>query len=404
MNPLQLHPTSIKGLSLLNPEEWAAGKSGTTSISTADAYKHVGWFRSALETRASAVVSTPWELTTQAGDVVWSSETEVPPKLDDIANFSTVLYQTELSLLLDGAAFFLKVNRGAGFDGLQYFTPSSMEPVNTPSGLKAWKRTVGSVKHNIDIEAVLYVQVPNPLQEQPVGPRERMSEAHTALVHANVLRQIDTFTANYLAKGLIRPLAVFVPPGTPETEKNRFRTWLKDTFGGADKAANIGVFESGAVAMETLGEGFAELAADELVSLHRQGIANAFRVPSSMLQSKEAANRSVSEQDVRTFYNGTVTPRLRLIEEAFNRQLFKDMKLRLAFHPERLEAFQSAELEKAGAMATLYEKRIVSLNEARAPFEYDDLGPEGDKFMEAPAAPTFALSTNGKSRRSFLIA
>jgi len=396
---LRLTETNIKGLSLVNPADWMKGiTGGDTSI--AEAYEKVGWFRSAIELRAAAVVSTPWELLTVSGDVAWSSETEVPASLDSVANLSTMLYYTELSLVLDGVAFFLKVNRGAGFEGLQYFAPSTMDPVSTASGLVAWTRTVDGRKHAVDADAVLYVHTPNPFQEQAVKPGERMSEGRAALVHANVLRQIDEFTANHLKRGLIKPFAVFVPPGTPEKEKTRFRAFLKATFGGVKKAGEFGVFESGAVEMTTLGEGFSELAPDDLVSLHRQGIANALRVPSSMLQSKEAANRSVSEQDVRTFYNSTVTPRLRLIEEAFNHQLFADMKLHLAFRPERLESFQSAELEKADKVAALYQGGIVSLDEARQVLEFEKLKTGGGEFF-VPPTPAFALSANGK-RRSFL--
>ena len=400
--PIKVGGSTVRNLSLVDPADWVGSTSGgsTATISLAKAYKEVGWFRSAVDTRANAIATTPWEVVNAAGKEVWSSKTQVPKQLESIANLNTVLFQAGLSMVMDAGAWFLMVSpEGRKFEGLQYLAPSTMEPIPSAQGIQKWKRTVDGVPGTLNVEDVLYIHVPNPFQEQPVGPSERMSEATAALVAADVLYEIDQFTRKDLKRGLIRPVLIGVPPGTPEKEKNRISDWFKRKFGGTKTAGNFGIVEAGAFETEVFGGGIKDLEAQTLIEIQRGAIVNALRVKASMMQSKDAANRAVSNQDVRSFYTDVVIPDLNRIAHAFNMQLLEGMGYRLAFHPELLEAFQAAELEKAQGVAVLYDKRVTTLNEAREVMDWEKV-PGGDEFLPMPTMPTLtALSTNGK--RSF---
>ena len=385
---------AIKNLSLISPADWVKALTGTgdDKIGAAEAYKYVGWFRAAFDTRVNAVVTTPWEITRDgAADPVWVSNDNAPAELKWIANLSELLALTEHSLLTDQNAWFNKVGQRR-IEALQYFAPSTVEPVESTSGTSGWIRRVdGAAQVKFDVDQLVHVRIPNGFQEQAVKHEERMGEATAALSHASVLKAIDDFTNNDLNNGLFRPTVVTVPMNTPEKEVNRLMAWFKRKLtkgGGQTKPDRFAVLASDGVKIETLAANITDLAARELVELHRQGVANAFRVPSSMLESREAANRSVSEQDVRSFYERTVTPRLRIMEAAFNRQLFGPLGMQLKFHPERLEAFQSAELDKADKVATLWTAELVTRNEAREPIDGLDPidGPMGDEYY-TPTPP-----------------
>jgi hypothetical protein len=401
LTPVTANGEAVKNLSLINPRDWANFLADNTApIAMARAYQDVGWFRAAMDTRANAVIACPWEITTPGGaDPIWDSTMEdVPPKLKPLANLSSTLFQAALSLLTDGGAWF-KINADNGkFQGLQYLAPSTVEPkVSEQMGLIAWERIINGVRKPLALEEVLYIGVANPFQELPVKSEERMSEGRAALRHADVLYEIDLFTRGELKRGLLKPTAAYVPPGTPEKEINRIKAWLQDKFGGAKNAGNFGILEAGGLELKVLGNGISDLSPRELIDLHREGVATALRVKMSMLQSKDAANRSVSEQDVRSFYTDVVIPDLRRIERAYNGQLLNGMGLALKFHPERLEAFQNGELDKADKVVALFESQLTTRNESRAPIDGLDPveGPEGDEYYQAPASITFP--TNGKS-------
>jgi phage portal protein BeeE len=393
------HAPHVKSLSLVNPADWGLSFTGETAalISVGEAYRDVGWFRSAVDTRANAVSSTPWDIS-KGENVVWSHGDPPPDELAWISDFTDILNLTELSLVIDGNAWFLKVEQGRGVERLQYFAPSTMEPVATRSGVKAWERKVEGSTVMLDPDQVLHVWVKSPFQEQPAKKGDRMSEARAALAHASVLKALDDFTTSDLKSGLIKPVLVRVPVGTPEAEKNRITAWVKEKFAGKNKGGKFGIAELGGLEIDVMGGNINELAAEDLVRIHRNGIATALRVKHSMLQSMEAANRSVSEQDVRSFWDNTVIPRLRLIQAGFNQQLFEPQGYTLMFRPERLEAFQAAELAKAEQVSRLWETGLTTRNEARATIEgLDEIeGPEGDEYFVAPSP--IAVSTTGQRR------
>ena len=398
--PISTPDEATKSLSLVNPADWGFAFTNTSTdlISVAEAYRDVGWFRTACDVRANAVVTTPWEIYRLGRDdePVWVSGEEPPKELRELAGFEDVLYLTELSLITSAYAFWLKVDRGAGFEGLQFFVADSMEPAESTQGTQAWIRSVDgkALKDVIQPEQLVFLSVPNPFQEQAVKKGERMSEARAALPHATVLKSLNDFAVNDLENGMIRPMVATVPRGTSEPEQERILDKLKAKFTGK-KSERVAVVEAGAIAFDYPGASLNDLAADDLYRIHQNGVATSLKVKHSMMQSAEAANRSVSEQDVRTFYTGVVMPRERVIQQAFNRQLFHDLGFRFEFHAERLEAFQTAELEKATQVATLWESGLTTRDEARLPIDGLDPvedGTGGDYF--SPVSP-ITLSTNG---------
>jgi phage portal protein BeeE len=91
----------------------------------------------------------------------------------------------------------------------------------------------------------------------------------------------------------------------------------------------------------------------------------ALGVPHSLI-SADAANYATSQQDSLNFYQQTVVPQALLIEEVLNDQIFADAGLRWQFHPEQLEVFQAAEMQKAQAVARLVGRPIMTVDEGRA--------------------------------------
>jgi hypothetical protein len=129
------------------------------------------------------------------------------------------------------------------------------------------------------------------------------------------------------------------------------------------------------VDVKQFGYSLDELAMPELKSQAVRQIANAFGVPEYYLSS-DVANFATAKSYDLSFHETVVIAQTNLIETTLNEQLLNPLGLALQFHPERLEVFQEAELQKAQGLAVLVGKPILTMDEARAAIEYEPLPPE----------------------------
>ena len=120
-----------------------------------------------------------------------------------------------------------------------------------------------------------------------------------------------------------------------------------------------------AVTATPIGEGLKDLEAEKLVDAMREEVAAGFGVPYTLLKS-QSANFATASVELASLYLHTAVPQAeRVIAPALNEQVLFRAGLMLVFHPERLEALQAMELERASSVAELTGRPIFTVNEAR---------------------------------------
>lgn len=92
-----------------------------------------------------------------------------------------------------------------------------------------------------------------------------------------------------------------------------------------------------------------ELRDIELTKQKRDDVAQALGIPANILYS-EAVNFATAQQDKLNFYDDTIVPRCRFIQEVLNEQIFEPMGYSLDFKPETLDIYQEDEAQRAQAL------------------------------------------------------
>lgn len=393
---------STKSLSLLDSDAWREvfpelfqGQNRNPSLISL--YRDQGFLRRCVDVRASALSDIPWSLYQEGGDEpVWTDDTEVPDDLAAIADLRHVLHEMEASLTLMGQAYRLKEIRQGEEMGLRLLPAQQMERKTKrySRGPVEYERRVNGQVEKFQPEDVVEVHYPDAFTDQPPpGP------GRAAKLDADVLHGLSTFLESYMDRGLIKATILTVEGGAPEQERNRLEKWWNRWFSGASNGGRQKVINS-AVEPKTVGEGLGEVSDTDIVQQARQAISTALGVPHSIVMS-DAANFATANADRLNFYQQTVIPDARLIESALNDQYFRERGLRFEFHPDRVEALQAYELEKAEAVSKVVGGPVLTRDEGRELLGYEPLDEgqgerpmpqQGDGAMqegEPPPEPDF---------------
>lgn len=371
-----------KSLNLLDKEAWREifpefYDGADRNPSLIQLYREQGFLRRAVDVRASALSDIPWSVTQQGGDdPVWTHDGEVPEQLQAISDLQHVLFEIEASLTLLGRAYRLKEVRQGQEMGLRILPAQQMKPQKGrySSDVDHYKRTVNGDTEKHQPEDVVAVHYPDAFTDRPpTGP------GRSAKNDAEVLHALSRFLDSFLDRGLIKATILTVEGGAPEKERNRLEKWWNRWFSGANKGGQQKVINS-AVEPKTVGDGLSDLSDTEIVQQARQAISTALGVPHSVVMS-DAANFATANADRLNFYQQTIIPDARLIESALNRQYFRERGFRFEFHPDRVEALQAYELEKAEAVQKVVGRPVLSVDEGRELLGYEPVG------QDEPAPP-----------------
>ncbi len=323
-------------------------------------YDDTPWFRRAIDVRASSLANLPWAFTHDNGDEL--PEGELP---DLPFEFQADLFfnQVEAWLTMYGVAYAFKgLNAVRSVRDLRLLHPSTVTPqYDAAQGLTGYRRNLGSQQMMLTPEDVCAFWLPS--RKSEVGPGTAPAKA--ALLAALLLNTSDTFADTYFKNGVIAPTLIELPDGTGDPDRERIQDWLSRAATGVKKAFSaLAVRQS--VKVTQLGEQIplGSLALPELTDKKREDISTAFGIPQSLLFSN-AANYATAQQDDLHFYDKTIVPDARLIEQAFNRQVLAPLGWKLQFKPESLEYYQQLESTKADALSKLYSIGVLTRDEVR---------------------------------------
>lgn len=350
-------------------DEFATGKRADSgAIDVATAYREVAWFKRCVDIRARAVATLPFSIY-RGDDAVWSDSTDRPDELAWLS-LSALAFRATQSLILAGAAYAYIESVGRRIVSLVCFDPYTMQAMFDSGGhVVGFKRTVNNAPPvPVPIDDVWHVFAADALTE--VGPGA--PDAVAAASHARVLRELAGYTADQLGDGLVkRTVFTSAGPRPPEEARREVESFLTRLLYGRQQSQRARVI-GGDVKPTTIGSDLTDLAAREIAEEHQHAIATGLGVPHSLIASN-AANYATAQQDAVNFVTGVVASDAALIADAVNRQLLSRYDLTLRYEPERVEALQVAEQQKATSSVALVTAGILTVDEARAALGYAPL-------------------------------
>jgi HK97 family phage portal protein len=321
----------------------------------------------------------------EKSEPIWESGDQLPDALMWLDKLIPLIMVTELSLCMTGKAYWhIERNRMRPL-GVRWLLPSSIKERRTDNGdLIGFTRSVKGARIPLELDEVAYFWLPDwSVENAP----PKVYPAKAAMRAAGVLNNLDTFLEQYFERGMVRATLLTSDGVMTTADRERLKAWWQRVATGIKNAFATEVVQASAVTPVVIGEGVGDLGNGELSREKREDIATAFGVPHSLMMSN-AANYATSQQDEINFYTGTIIPQARnVISPAINRILGIYAKgLRLRFMPEKIEAFQASELQKAESVQRVVGGAVLTVNEGRALLGYDPVE-GGDEIAIASAEP-----------------
>jgi len=356
---------------------------------TLDAYEKVPMLHRAVNLRAEALGTVPYQL--ERGGVYVDYPFVTP--------LEALIQQTERSLLLFGHAFWLRLMRGRVLYGFQFIQPSSMRISfdearitngDVMTGM-VFTQQVGSRTFGPwSINEIVYFREPSLKDDIYAGT----STASVALQSARLAYYLERFSSAFFEHGaqpaLVMSLDKSITPPEYERLKSSWQRYaenvsnaFKTFFFRGDVNAQIITFP---------------LKDMELVALQERtttNIVTTFGVPRTMLEAS-AANYATADSDRQSFWRETIVPRLAFYERVLNAQLLAPLKYRITFQPEKLSVFQTDEAARADSLVKLVQAGM-SLDEAKYRLGYDDVSQALGLQQAGPQPDATGVTESGES-------
>lgn len=327
------------------------GGSSTSGIGALGAYRVVPIIYRCARLRAKSVQSFPIALYRGNTDISDTDE-----GLSELARIRNLLYLFELSLVVYGRAHALRERgRLTRSERLRWIASPGIAPrYDATHGLIGYTRNGQS----LDVEQVITAWLQDPSVD--VGPD--VSPAAVALRAAGVLDNIDTFLEKFFDGGAIKATLLQIQGNVAEPEKKKLEAWWKKALSGVKNAFNAAAV-SAAVTPIPIGDSIEDTINVDLNEAKLNDVLIAMEVPASLVLAN-AANYATAVQDSRSFYSQCVIPETQLIVDALN-TFYNQQGLDIWLLPERVEAFQEAELAKAKSLADVTGSPVLTQSEAR---------------------------------------
>jgi hypothetical protein len=356
----------IKSVSLTDAEEWNKLFGLETRTQGAEALlASVGWVFVALNERGDMIgqIAIDWERD--------KTKVETLP-----FNFDTYSSMTRIdqALELRGQAYLLKQRVGSRLVGLRWLDPAAVTPSANSLTVDGYTRFDYNTNKGIipiPAEDVIRFLVAGQREHDP-APAASKATSLAAQILLGMSETTDTF---YDTNGL-PVVAVIVPEMTMEGEVERTRSAFERIFNrrrNLDGNKTIGLRSGSDV--KTISFAPKDLAMAELDLAKREEILLAHGVSPAL--TYRDVNRAEAELKLMQFV-GKIGGRLEKIAQTINED--EDVArfgITLVPHPERHEAMQKWELDKAESLQRLAGVPVISVNEARERLELDPV-PGGD--------------------------
>jgi len=355
-------------------------KNGEAVNGTIEAYSLVPMLYRSVNLRCDAISTVPYRLFRNDAEVEWPWN----------QNLSNLMKDTERSLLLTGAAYWLKLYRGRVLTGFQFLNPLSMtvhfdaskaEPGNPFAGVTFQQSIQGKQYGPWTTQEIIYFREPSLTDE--VGPG--LAPARVALQSAQLAHYLERFTSAFFEGGAQPVTVLNLPESMDEAEFKRFQGEWSMRFQGVVNAFRTAFVRAPDLKVTTITPPINTLLLPELQERAITAVSMTLGVPRTMLEAS-AANFATADSDRQSFWRETIIPRLSLYEQVINNQLLYALNYEMQFNPEALDVMQADEANRAGSLLQLVQAG-VPLRGAMKILGYDQieeaLGPEPE-----PTPPT----------------
>lgn len=326
-------------------------KAGDKLTGTIDAYSRFPPLYRAVNIRADTLSSMPYKVERDGELSDWYFRTSLQSLLRD----------TERSLLLTGAAFWLKLMNGRVLVGFQVLNPLTitvdmdMSKFNglDPKSAYTFTQVVNGKTWKFDTNQIIYFREPSFVDEV----RHGLAPAEVAMQASQLGYYLDRFTAAFFEHGAQPVTIMSMPIDVSKDELSRFSSdWLA-RFNGVINGFRTAFIRGGDIKTTVITPPIKDLTLTELYDRAVAQTAMALGVPLTMLESK-AANYATADSDRMSFYSETIIPRLALYEQVINQQLLEPVGYKLTFQPQALTLFQVDEAQRAQSLLLLTQAGI----------------------------------------------
>jgi HK97 family phage portal protein len=303
-----------------------------------------------------------------------------------------LMRNTEISMLLSGAAFWLRIMRGNVLVGFQVLNPYTVEvvfdqnkvdPLNLVKSM-TFKQTInGMLVGEWTSEEIIYFREMSYSDEV----RHGLPPVAVALQSSQLQYYQERFTSAFFEHGAQPVTIMSMPTDTSKEEMERFsKDWLSKFVGGTARAFRAAFVRGGDIKATVITPPIKDLMLPELQERAEKNICKTLGVPITMLEST-AANYATAQSDVMSFWRTTIIPRLAMYEQVINNQLLSAIGYKLVFTPEAMDVMQTDEAQRAGALLSLTQAG-VAVDYAMEILGYDVDFIDKMRMANAPAEPT----------------
>lgn len=378
----------------LPPDAWKYLTGGNNADTGQNLYGVVATLYRCVTARADAAASIPFRIETQRGKVIETSD-DWKDGMGWMPHPKAIIRQMFMSADFTNAAYALKLrNKYKIAKGLQYFVPTSVTPVpdKTTGELSYFERIASNGKKEYTPDELLYVWYQDAFTE--FGPSQN-SPVRAALTAANIMNNLGQFVSVFFEQGAIDPIIGAIPRDTQKDERERAENLLNQVMTGIKNAFKIRLISTEDVKLQPLRQGLDSLKKTELTKEQREEISIAMTVPLSFLLGDQA-NYATASQEEKNIIRWGVVPRLEVLFEAINEQIYKPEGYKLVSDYKALEAFQEDEEKRSQTLSNFLDavskaKDREQLKAALSVLKYEISDEEIDKLVpekkEDPQTP-----------------
>ena len=347
------------------PGWYSIAKKAGELYGTLDAYEKVPMYYRAINLRADALGTVPYELLRAGLPVDYPFSTPL----------ENLIQQTERALMLVGRAFWLRLYRGRVLYGFQFINPRSVEVTFHPdmmtgadylTGLRFTQKIDGHIHATWTAADIVYFHEPSIKNDI----NEEVSPARVALQSAQLAYYLERFASAFFEHGAQPALVLSLDKSITPPELERMKShWTRyvENVGNAFKT----FFFRGQVNAQIVTFPLDQM---DMVPIQERAVMNivsTFGVPRTMIEAS-AANYATADSDRQSFWRETIVPRLAFYERVLNEQLFRTLKYQFKFLPEKLDVFQVDEAARANSLVLLVQAGLP-LAAAMKQLGYDNI-------------------------------
>lgn len=327
-------------------------KNASAIDSTIQAYENVPLVYRCVNIRADAISSVAYSLYKNDEKIDWPFKQE----LNDL------IKETEKSLLVNGAAYWLKLYNGRVLYGFQLLSSSSVTvhfdhtkvvDGNLSNAVTFSQSVNGKTYGPWTTKEVVYFRESSLTDE--IGPG--LAPTSVALSSAQLSHYLERFISAFFEGGAQPITLVNLPESMEETEFRRFKTEWQARFTSVLNSFKTAFVRSPEIKVTTITPPINTMLLPELHSRVITEVSMTFGVPKTMIEAS-AANYATADSDRQSFWRETIIPRLNMYQQVLNKQLFNELGFQFYFNPETLDVMQIDEAARSSSLLQLVQAGV----------------------------------------------